>query len=319
MAHTKLAASSTRAAYACRQILGWGIKGAMVRGRPGAQRSLEGTAVMMDWGCRGICCTAGADSLAGDKLGPFNLSMRCHGRCHAFMKSFGLPLLVLGGGGYKIKNVARCWAYETGVLLGERAHPVARVLPCPAYTLKRIHEQPLPLPLCAWRANVAVASACMPMPRPASSPWPCVLKTTRMWHQTQAPGAAVAPKLFALAAPAAGAGLGETMADDLPLNDYYEYFAPDYKLHIPVDCTMPNWNKREHLEKVRVRLRSSLAPAAPGRAGLRCWCWCWCWEAETLLARRGVPACCTRIHRIVYVYLCTYMWLWMAALYSEGS
>ena len=62
---------------------------------------------------------AGADSLAGDKLGPFNLSMRCHGRCHAFMKSFGLPLLVLGGGGYKIKNVARCWAYETGVLLGE--------------------------------------------------------------------------------------------------------------------------------------------------------------------------------------------------------
>lgn len=40
------------------------------------------------------------------------------------------------------------------------------------------------------------------------------------------------------------------MADDLPLNDYYEYFAPDYKLHIPVDCSVPNMNKREHLEKV---------------------------------------------------------------------
>lgn len=66
---------------------------------------------------------AGADSLAGDKLGPFNLSMRCHGRCHAFMKAFGLPLLVLGGGGYKIKNVARCWAYETGVLLGGSYRP----------------------------------------------------------------------------------------------------------------------------------------------------------------------------------------------------
>jgi histone deacetylase 1/2 len=24
----------------------------------------------------------------------------------------------LGGGGYTIKNVARCWAYETGICLG---------------------------------------------------------------------------------------------------------------------------------------------------------------------------------------------------------
>lgn len=32
---------------------------------------------------------------------------------------FGKPLLVLGGGGYKIVNVARCWTYETAVLLGE--------------------------------------------------------------------------------------------------------------------------------------------------------------------------------------------------------
>jgi len=33
------------------------------------------------------------------------------------VKSWGLPLLVLGGGGYTIKNVARCWAYETAVCL----------------------------------------------------------------------------------------------------------------------------------------------------------------------------------------------------------
>jgi len=26
-------------------------------------------------------------------------------------------MMVLGGGGYTIKNVARCWAYETGILL----------------------------------------------------------------------------------------------------------------------------------------------------------------------------------------------------------
>lgn len=28
-----------------------------------------------------------------------------------------MPTLVLGGGGYTIRNVARCWAYETSVLL----------------------------------------------------------------------------------------------------------------------------------------------------------------------------------------------------------
>lgn len=62
---------------------------------------------------------AGADSLAGDKLGAFNLSMRGHADCLHFIKSFGLPMLVLGGGGYRISNVSRCWAYETGVILGK--------------------------------------------------------------------------------------------------------------------------------------------------------------------------------------------------------
>jgi hypothetical protein len=42
-----------------------------------------------------------------------------HARCHDYMMKFGKPLLVLGGGGYKIVNVARCWTYETAVLLGE--------------------------------------------------------------------------------------------------------------------------------------------------------------------------------------------------------
>ena len=35
----------------------------------------------------------------------------------SFTKSLGLPVLVLGGGGYTPKNVARCWAYETGLLV----------------------------------------------------------------------------------------------------------------------------------------------------------------------------------------------------------
>ena len=39
--------------------------------------------------------------------------------CVDFVKAFNLPTLVLGGGGYTIRNVARCWTHETGILLGE--------------------------------------------------------------------------------------------------------------------------------------------------------------------------------------------------------
>lgn len=49
----------------------------------------------------------GADSLAHDRLGCFNLSMRGHGEAVEFMKSFNVPMLVTGGGGYTKHNVAR--------------------------------------------------------------------------------------------------------------------------------------------------------------------------------------------------------------------
>ena len=64
-----------------------------------------------------IVLQCGADSLTGDRLGCFNLSLKGHAECVRYTKSFGVPTLVLGGGGYTIRNVARCWAYETSVLL----------------------------------------------------------------------------------------------------------------------------------------------------------------------------------------------------------
>merc|ERR1719305_2199551 len=64
-----------------------------------------------------IVLQCGADSLTGDRLGCFNLTLKGHGECVRFVKGFGVPLLVLGGGGYTIRNVARCWAYETSVVL----------------------------------------------------------------------------------------------------------------------------------------------------------------------------------------------------------
>lgn len=90
-----------------------------------------------------VVLQCGADSLSGDRLGCFNLTIKgqwlensclllvntemrnwvivllCsgHAKCVEYMKSFNLPLLMLGGGGYTIRNVARCWTYETAVAL----------------------------------------------------------------------------------------------------------------------------------------------------------------------------------------------------------
>ena len=64
-----------------------------------------------------IVIQCGADSLGCDRLGRFNLSIVAHGECIEFIRSFNIPLLILGGGGYTVKNVARCWAYETSLAL----------------------------------------------------------------------------------------------------------------------------------------------------------------------------------------------------------
>ncbi|KAL7410946.1 hypothetical protein BDY24DRAFT_334343, partial [Mrakia frigida] len=74
---------------------------------------------IMEWYRPGaIVLQCGADSLAGDKLGVFNLSMKGHSDCVKFVESFNVPMMLVGGGGYTTKNVCRTWTYETGVALG---------------------------------------------------------------------------------------------------------------------------------------------------------------------------------------------------------
>ncbi|KAK6014326.1 mago nashi protein [Ostertagia ostertagi] len=121
-----------------------------------------------------IVLQCGADSLTGDRLGCFNLTLRGHGKCVAFLKKFGVPLMMVGGGGYTIRNVSRCWTYETSV---------------------------------AVEAEIA---------------------------------------------------------NELPYNDYFEYFGPDFKLHIE-KSNMTNQNTRDYLEKTMVRLFENLRelPYAP--------------------------------------------------------
>lgn len=74
---------------------------------------------VMEWYQPGaVVLQCGADSLTGDRLGCFNLTLRGHAHCVDFFKAYGVPLLLLGGGGYTVRNVARCWAYETSRVVG---------------------------------------------------------------------------------------------------------------------------------------------------------------------------------------------------------
>merc|ERR1712048_142688 len=75
--------------------------------------------VMESYQPSAVFLQCGADSLSGDRLGCFNLTLKGHAKCVEYMLSFNKPLLLLGGGGYTIRNVARCWTYETAIALGE--------------------------------------------------------------------------------------------------------------------------------------------------------------------------------------------------------
>ena len=119
-----------------------------------------------------VVLQCGADSLSGDRLGCFNVSVQGHADCVEFVRSFNIPMLVLGGGGYTLRNVPRCWTYETSVLTGE------------------------------------------------------------------------------------------AVKDELPFNDYFEYFGPDYRLHLPVS-NMENLNSPEYLEKTKIQLLEILSGVEP--------------------------------------------------------
>ncbi|CAI2298020.1 unnamed protein product [Caenorhabditis sp. 36 PRJEB53466] len=115
-----------------------------------------------------VVLQCGADSLAGDRLGVFNLTTLGHGKCVEYMKSFNVPLLLVGGGGYTIRNVSRCWLYETSI------------------------------------------------------------------------------------------ALNQPVGDDLPVHDYFDYFIPDYKLHIKPLSSLINYNSAEFIDQTIVSLLENL-------------------------------------------------------------
>ena len=52
---------------------------------------------------------------------------------------------------------------------------------------------------------------------------------------------------------------------ELPYNDYFEYYGPDFKLHISTS-NMANQNTPEYLDKIKARLFENMRmlPHAPG-------------------------------------------------------
>lgn len=46
-----------------------------------------------------VVSQCGADSLFGDRLGCFSLTVKGHAKCVEVVKTFNMPILMLGGGG----------------------------------------------------------------------------------------------------------------------------------------------------------------------------------------------------------------------------
>ena len=65
-----------------------------------------------------IVLQCGADGLVGDRLGTFNMTVEGHAQAVELVKSYNIPTLVLGGGGYTKTNVARAWTLGTAALVG---------------------------------------------------------------------------------------------------------------------------------------------------------------------------------------------------------
>lgn len=54
-----------------------------------------------------------------------------------------------------------------------------------------------------------------------------------------------------------GVALGHELTDKMPLNEYYEYFGPDYTLHV-APSNMENKNTNRQLDEIRSRLLENL-------------------------------------------------------------
>jgi histone deacetylase 1/2 len=55
-----------------------------------------------------------------------------------------------------------------------------------------------------------------------------------------------------------GVALGQELDDKMPVNEYYEYFGPDYTLHVATS-NMENKNTRQQLADIRHEILDNLS------------------------------------------------------------
>ena len=53
--------------------------------------------------------------------------------------------------------------------------------------------------------------------------------------------------------------LNESISNNIPYNDFFEYYAPDFKLHLTPSMAMENLNEREELERTTQEVLENLS------------------------------------------------------------
>lgn len=66
-----------------------------------------------------IICQCGGDTLSGDRMNSFNLTLQSYESCINKLLMFDIPIAFLGGGGYNAVNTAKLWTFITGIILGK--------------------------------------------------------------------------------------------------------------------------------------------------------------------------------------------------------
>jgi histone deacetylase 8 len=197
----------------------------------------------------------GADSLAGDRLGGMNLSLRSYLEVARLLRSWALPLLVVGGGGYCVPNAARCWAAVTALFCPDPAAAAAASQlrtplsgdspPSEPPSKRRCITPPVaPIALCP---EVAVADAALGIFHDES--------------QSHAGAAAGAPHCH-------WNGVELELSPDVPHHPHLAAYAPDFRLEVPVARALRNHNSAEYIQTLRetaLRLLDHVSPL-PGAA-----------------------------------------------------
>uniref|UniRef100_A0A7S4CCR0 Histone deacetylase 8 n=1 Tax=Eutreptiella gymnastica TaxID=73025 RepID=A0A7S4CCR0_9EUGL len=240
-----------------------------------------------------VVLVCGADALAGDRLCCMNLSLQSYQAVARQVKSWSKPTLVLGGGGYTVPNVAKCWACVSAIFCERRAsatHAAAAVQyppPGAAATPSRTDTEGLAQgtgPQCASDGTEAGAE---------QSQIVCSSTLKRPWINADADDApgkrlraeAVVPVCpeRAIACAAVGSAGGYDMglqeedtaklftfqgddlvlATDIPHHDHFDAYAPDFRLEVAPMKALKNYNDVVDITALSERLSDILQHIQP--------------------------------------------------------